>query len=157
MDIIRSFYETDLKAVMKIWYEGNLEVHDFINKEYWERNFGYVSRRIPKVEMYVYEVDGEVVGFIGYDDDEKYLEGIFIKPDFRGFGIGGRLMKYIKDKYDYFTLHVFEKNERAIHFYDKMGLVLEEKEVNEDLGEVEYRMYYERPLEENEIDSDRFR
>ena len=39
MDIIRKFNDFDLKRVMRIWYEGNLEAHDFVDKNYWEKNF----------------------------------------------------------------------------------------------------------------------
>ena len=41
MDIIRNFNDMDLKRVLKIWYEGNLEAHDFIDPSYWDRNFNY--------------------------------------------------------------------------------------------------------------------
>jgi putative acetyltransferase len=146
MDIIRKFYAPDLKSVMKIWYDSNLEVHDFIDASYWERNYGYVSRLIPKVEVYVYEVDGKVVGFIGFD--KGYVQGIFVQAEYRGFGIGARLLNYIKENNDYFTLHVFEQNKEAVLFYEKMGLRKQRTEVNEDLGEVEYYMYYCRPKEE---------
>ena len=74
MDIIRKYYEPDLKKVMRIWYDGNIEAHDFIPVSYWDRNFGYVSRLIPRTEVYVYEIDGQVVGFVGVDDAQaKHL------------------------------------------------------------------------------------
>ena len=44
MDIIRKFYDMDLKKVMQIWYDCNCEVHDFIPIYYWDRSFGHVSR-----------------------------------------------------------------------------------------------------------------
>lgn len=146
MDIIRKFYEPDLESVMKIWYDGNLEAHDFIDASYWKRNYSYVSRMLPKVEVYVYEVDGKVVGFIGFD--EGYVAGLFVQADYRGFGIGERLFNYIKEENDFFTLHVFEKNKAAVRFYEKMGMRRHQTEVNEDLGEVEYYMYYRKPKEE---------
>lgn len=146
MDIIRKFYEPDLEKVMKIWYDGNLEAHDFVDQAYWEKNYGYVSRLIPKTEVYVYEIDGKVVGFVGYED--RYLAGLFVEKEYRGFGIGARLLNYIKEQNEYFTLHVFEKNKTAVRFYEKMGLLKRKTEVNEDLGEVEYLMYYCRPKEE---------
>lgn len=146
MDIIRKFYEPDLESVMKIWYDGNLEAHDFVDASYWERNYGYVSRMLPKVEVYVYEVDGKVVGFIGFD--EGYVAGLFVQADYRGFGIGERLFNYIKEENDFFTLHVFEKNKAAVRFYERMGMRRHQTEVNEDLGEVEYYMYYRKPKEE---------
>ena len=51
MDIIRKFNDFDLKRVMRIWYEGNLEAHDFVDKNYWEKNFGFVKRSLPESEV----------------------------------------------------------------------------------------------------------
>lgn len=146
MDIIRKFNEFDLKRVMRIWYDGNLEAHDFIDREYWDRNFGYVKRALSEAEVYVYEVNGYVVGFVGIDDG--YLEGLFVDKEYRGLGVGTKLVDYIKEKYDFFTLHVFENNYGAITFYENRGLIKKEESVHEDLGEVEYLMYYRRKKEE---------
>lgn len=142
MDFIRKMIPEDLKRVMKIWYDGNLEAHDFVPKEYWDRNFSYVSRAILEVDTYVYEANGRVVGFIGMD--EGYVAGLFVEKDFRGIGIGSRLLNYIKEDFDFFTLHVFENNYGAYRFYEGQGLVKKSEEVNEDLGEVEYLMCYRK-------------
>lgn len=142
MDIIRKFQAFDLKKVMRIWYEGNLEAHDFIDKDYWDRNLSYVKRVIPEVEVYVYEINGQVVGFVGID--EGYLSGLFVDKEFQGCGVGTKLVDYVKERYDFFTLHVFENNYGAVNFYENRGLVKQEESVHEDLGEVEYLMYYRK-------------
>ena len=146
MDIIRKFYEPDLKKVMRIWYDGNIEAHDFIPVSYWDRNLGYVSRLIPVSEVYVYEIDGRIVGFVGVDDG--YINGIFVEKDFRGQGIGTRLLAYVAEIYDVIELHVFENNFGAVRFYENRRFIKIDEEVNEDLGEVEYKMFYKRPKEE---------
>lgn len=146
MEYIRKFYEADLKKVMKIWYESNLEAHDFVPQEYWDRNFGYVSRLIPRSEVYVYEINGVVAGFIGMD--EGYINGLFVEKDSRGMGIGTKLLEYVYDIYDFLELDVFENNIGAIQFYEDHKFKKLREEVNEDLGEVEYRMYYKKPKQE---------
>ena len=146
MDIIRKFNDFDLKRVMRIWYEGNLEAHDFVDKNYWEKNFGFVKRSLPESEVYVYEIDGYVVGFVGID--EGYIAGLFVDKEYRGVGIGTKLIEYVKELYDFFTLHVFENNYGAVTFYENRGLIKKEESVHEDLGEVEYLMYYSRKKEE---------
>ena len=145
MDIIRKFNEMDLKRVMRIWYDGNLEAHDFIPKEYWDKNISYVKRNLPQLEVYVYEVDGYVVGFVGID--EGYVAGLFVDKEYRGVGIGTKLVSYVKELYDFFTLHVFENNYGAVTFYENRGLLIKEESVHEDLGEVEYLMYYRKKKE----------
>lgn len=142
MDIIRKFQDFDLKKVMRLWYEGNLEAHDFIDREYWDRNLSYVKRVIPQVEVYVYEINGQVVGFVGID--EGYIAGLFVDKEFRGCGVGSKLVDYVKERYDFFTLHVFENNYGAVTFYENRGLLKKEESVHEDLGEVEYLMYYRK-------------
>lgn len=146
MDIIRKFYEPDLGIIMKIWQETNLEVHDFVDPAYWERNYSYVSRMIPKSEFYVYEIDGKVVGFIGLEND--YIAGLFVHRDYRRMGIGTKLIRYVKEDHEFLQLHVFEKNEKAVQFYLKNKFRKRMMEVNEDLGEIEYNMYFIRPKEE---------
>lgn len=142
MDVIRKFQDFDLKKVMRLWYEGNLEAHDFIDQSYWDRNLSYVKRVIPQVEVYVYEINGQVVGFVGID--EGYIAGLFVDKEFRGCGVGSKLMDYVKERYDFFTLHVFENNYGAVTFYENRGLLKKEESIHEDLGEVEYLMYYRK-------------
>lgn len=146
MEYIRSFYEPDLKRVMKIWYEGNLEAHDFVDVSYWDRNFGFVSRLLPRSEVYVYEIDGYVTGFVGVD--EGYIQGLFVDKDYRGQGIGTKLLRYVSELYEKLELHVFENNYGAVCFYENKHFMRIEEQVNEDTGEVEYRMMYLRPKEE---------
>lgn len=143
MDIIRKFYKPDLETIMRIWYDSNLEVHDFVDVSYWDKNKSYVSKKICETSVYVYEIDGKIVGFIGVEDD--YIEGVFVESKYRGLGIGTKLINYIKEELDYFTLHVFQNNKGAVTFYEKMGLRKRQIEINEDLGEVEYCMYYRKP------------
>ncbi len=141
MEFIRKFYDMDLKKVMKIWYDSNLEVHDFIPVDYWDRNFGYVSRLIPKSEVYVYEIDGMVVGFVGVEDN-GYINGLFVDKDYRGLGIGTKLIAYILDLYNPITLDVFENNYGAVRYYENRGFQCVEQNIHEDLGEVEYHMFF---------------
>lgn len=148
MDIIRNFNDVDLKKILKIWYQGNLEAHDFIDASFWDRNLNYVKRNLPKSEVYVYEMDGQVVGFVGVDNG--YIEGLFVDREYRGMGIGTRLLNYIKEDNDYFTLHVFENNYGAVTFYENRGLLIKEESVHEDLGEVEYLMYYQKKKKEED-------
>lgn len=146
MDIIRKFYDMDLKPVMKIWYDGNIEAHDFIDISYWDRNFGYVSRLIPRTEVYVYEINGDVVGFTGITDG--YVNGLFVKKEYRNQGIGTKLLAYLLQKYDRLELDVFENNQGAVRYYENRHFLKCYEQINEDLGEVEYRMVFHKKKKE---------
>lgn len=47
--MIRLFNLEDLDDVMKIWFDANLEVHNFINKNYFISNYEHVKEEIKKV------------------------------------------------------------------------------------------------------------
>ena len=133
---------------MKIWYEGNLEAHDFVDVSYWDRNFGFVSRLLPRSEVYVYEIDGYVTGFVGVD--EGYIQGLFVDKEYRGQGIGTKLLRYVSELYEKIELDVFENNYGAVCFYENKHFMKIDEQVNEDIGEVEYHMIYLRPKEEEQ-------
>ena len=87
--MIREFKQTDIDNVMEIWITENIRAHDFIPKEYWEKNFEYVKKILPNAEIYVYVENEKIVGFIGLNDN--YIEGIFIDSKYQYKGIGTAL------------------------------------------------------------------
>lgn len=138
--MIRLFEFRDLDKIMNIWLQGNLEAHSFIDAGYWEKNFDSVKSVLPNAEVYVYEEDGEVLGFIGMDAD--YIEGIFVAAGHKGQGIGHQLIGAVKQK-KRLSLHVFEKNTGAMSFYLAEGFKVWEKMTEKETGETECLMVYE--------------
>ncbi len=51
---------------------------------------------LPQAEVYVYEDDKMIQGFLGVRDE--YIEGIFVSDKMQSHGIGKNLLDYIKDK-----------------------------------------------------------
>ena len=47
----------------------------FISEQYWISNYEFVKELLPQAEVYVYEDDKMIQGFIGINDE--YIEGIF--------------------------------------------------------------------------------
>ena len=82
--MIRKLKSCDMEQVMNIWFNGNLEAHDFVEKEYWEMHIPMVKEQLLQAEVYVYEEQGKIQGFAGMQED--YLAGIFVKKEFRGTG-----------------------------------------------------------------------
>ena len=58
--------------VAEIWLEGNLNAHCFIPAQYWRDNFELVKELLGQAEVYVYEDDRQIQGFIGLNDE--YIE-----------------------------------------------------------------------------------
>lgn len=137
--MIRLFEFRDLDRIMEIWLEGNLTAHPFIKEEYWKQNYEAVRSMLPNAEVYVFEEDGEVQGFIGMD--AEYIAGLFVAEGHRGQGIGHQLISEVKRK-KRLSLHVYEKNIGAVAFYRAEGFRVENRMAEKETGEQEYLMVF---------------
>ena len=140
--MIRKFKESDLDKVMNIWLDSNIKAHSFISKIYWEGNHDFVKSVIPSAEVYVYEKDDNVCGFIGLDDN--YIAGLFVEEAHRSNGIGKRLLEYVKAIKSELKLKVYQKNERTIAFYEREQFVVEAETVDENINEDEFVMSWRK-------------
>ena len=138
--MIRELREADLDQVMELWLQSNEQAHAFIKEEYWKGHYREVRKLLPRAEVYVYEENGEIKGFIGADG--PYIAGIFVDFRSRSTGIGKQLLDYVKLRKSTLTLQVYEKNERAVSFYRREGFIVREKLVDEETGETEFQMDY---------------
>ena len=107
--------EGDIDRVADIWLKTNLEAHYFISNQYWKSNYELVKEMMSQYEVYVFEADKMIQGFVGLND--KYIEGIFVSDEMQSCGIGKLLLDYVKDKKVSLRLNVYQKNARAISFY----------------------------------------
>lgn len=136
--MIREFEEPDLKQVMRIWLKENIDAHHFIPKEYWESNFEMVQDQIVQAEVYVFESEKSIRGFIGIVDG--YIAGIFVDKKHRSLGIGKKLLNYAKRTYTALSLGVYQKNSRAVRFYLREGFSIVSEQTDEATGENDYKM-----------------
>lgn len=138
--MIRRLQKIDIDAVSGIWLDSNRDTHDFIPTEYWESNFLLVKEMLLQAEVYVYidEYKDEIEGFVGLD--ETYIAGIFVRKGARSKGIGKALLDFVKGRKQELTLNVYQKNERAVRFYEREGFHTIEGATDESTGEKEYLM-----------------
>ena len=139
--MIRKLQKVDINRVADIWLKTNLKAHFFIPEQYWISNYEFVKEMLPQAEVYVYEDDKMIQGFIGVSDE--YIEGIFVSDEMQSRGIGKMLLDYIKDKKDKLQLKVYQKNVRAMSFYQREGFTIQSEEMDEFTGEKEYVMNWE--------------
>lgn len=140
--MIRQMKETDLPEVMEIWQRANEEAHAFIPAAYWQENYDMVCELLPQAEVYVYEKNVQLSGFIGMNGE--YIAGIFVRQSARSQGVGRQLIDHVKDRKERLTLQVYEKNKRAVHFYQREGFRVVSRDVDEDTGEAEYVMEWKK-------------
>ena len=139
--MIRKLQKVDINRVADIWLKTNLKAHFFIPEQYWISNYEFVKEMLPQAEVYVYEDDKMIQGFIGVSDE--YIEGIFVSEEMQSCGIGKMLLDYIKDKKDRLQLKVYQKNVRAMSFYQREGFTIQSEEMDEFTREKEYVMNWE--------------
>ena len=136
--MIRKLQNAYIDRVADIWLDANLRAHSFISPQYWKGNFETVKKMLPQAEVYVYENDREIWGFIGLNGE--YIEGIFVSGEMQSRGIGKRLLDFVKTKKTELRLNVYQKNVRAIRFYQREGFKILREGMDEATGEKDYEM-----------------
>lgn len=84
--MIRKLKKADINRVTDLWLDTNLKAHEFITFQYWKNNYDAVKEMLPQAEVYVYENDNKIQGFVGLNDE--YIEGIFVSDEMQSRGIG---------------------------------------------------------------------
>lgn len=121
--MIRKIDEKDCPQLAEIWESAVSNTHDFLSAE----DFSFYKERLPEyfrfVELYGFEQDGALVGFLGVAGNG--VEMLFVHNDFRGCGIGRKLLRFALDSLHADRLDVNEQNAQAVGFYEHMGFVAE--------------------------------
>ena len=94
----------------------------------------------PAAEVIIADVDGQPAGFALFFHNFStflgqrglYLEDLFVRPQFRGLGLGKRLMTYlarlaIERNCGRFEWAVLDWNDPAIRFYRSLGAIGQEE------------------------------
>ena len=140
--MIRELRKVDINKVAEIWLDTNIKTHYFISAQYWKSNFELVKELLLQATVYVYEDKQEIQGFIGLSNE--YIEGIFVSAEMQSQGIGKILLNYVKGKRNKLILNVYQKNTRAISFYQREGFAIQHSGLDEATGEKEYVMTWQQ-------------
>ena len=142
--MIRKLKTNDIDTTMSIWLETNIKTHSFIPQKYWLDNYATIKTIFPQAEIYVYEDadTGQIYGFIGFTDN--YIEGIFVREAFQSRDIGKRLLDYAKSIKSTMSLRVYQKNTRAISFYQREQFVIQAESIDDNTREKEFLMTWSK-------------
>ncbi len=81
---------------------------------------------VPTRETWVADAGGSVVGLLVLAPGD--LDQLYLDPDWRGRGIGDRLVALAKERYpEGLELWTFQANEPACRFYERHGFVAVER------------------------------
>ena len=70
------------------------------------------------------------------------VEGIFVSEKMRSQGIGKQLLDFVKDKKSKLYLNVYQKNIRAVQFYQREDFEIDCESIDEDTRERDYEMIW---------------
>lgn len=112
--------ETDeYVALIDLWEASVRATHDFLQPGDVE----FYRRRMPEylraVRLVAVRHEGRIAAFLG--TLAGGIEMLFVHPDFRGCGMGARLVRHAVGKLGCRRVEVNEQNGQAVGFYGRMG------------------------------------
>lgn len=118
LDMMRVFYSSDA-----VFTNGSDEI--------FSNDIENCLNNSPYLEGYVFYNENELQGYAmiaksfstEFGKACYWIEDLYIKPQYRGLGIGTKFFSYIEKLYPdvIFRLEVEKENERAVHVYKKCG------------------------------------
>lgn len=134
--IIRTMTREDkftVMEMMRVFYASPAVLSNG-SDEIFENDIENCVNDSPYLEGFIFENDKEIQGYgmiaksfsTEFGKPCIWIEDLYIKPEYQGFGIGSMFFDYLKDAYTdhIFRLEVEEENERAIHVYEKNGFAV---------------------------------
>lgn len=121
-----------LKLMDELDLDGVLEVSSLSLKESWSKEAFAKELSNPLAKYIIAKSDDRIIGFAGVwiIVDEGHITNIAVHPDFRGQGIGSKLVDSLVEKSKTFgcnalTLEVRSSNIVAQNLYEKFGFISE--------------------------------
>lgn len=138
--MIRKLENKDINIIMDIWLKSTIKAHNFIDENYWRKNYNNVKNiYIPISDTFVYEDNGRIKGFISIINND-FIGALFVDVNSQGMGIGSKLIDYAINIYENLSLSVYKDNENAFAFYKNKNFKILSEEVNKETKFLEYIM-----------------
>ncbi|MCY1374384.1 putative N-acetyltransferase YjaB [compost metagenome] len=111
----------DYEELTRVWEASVRATHDFLPDSYIELLKNLVLTRYLDAVMLICTKDSNqrITGFAGVAAGK--IEMLFIYPDYRGQGLGKKLLHYALEHLNADELDVNEQNPQALGFYFKQG------------------------------------
>ena len=121
---IRRAATGDFPALAELWRLSVEATHDFLLPGDLERIGAEVADvYLPGVgEVWLAEEKGRPAGFLGCDG--PHVEMLFVEPELFGRGVGGALLRHVRNRHGALRLEVNEQNAKALTFYQRQGFVI---------------------------------
>lgn len=110
----------DYIEITEVWEASVRATHTFLTEEdiqYYKPLI--LNEYLKAVNLFCIFDNGAIAGFIGLSEDT--IEMLFIRPDYRGKGVGKLLLDFAIKEHNVFKVDVNEQNEQAVGFYEYLG------------------------------------
>jgi ribosomal protein S18 acetylase RimI-like enzyme len=85
--------------------------------------------------LYVADDDGRIAAMLALHMPDRYLDQIFVAPDYQGRGLGRRLLSFTRKHLpDEIWLRCVRENDKAWRWYEREGFAFEKQEVEFKTG-----------------------
>lgn len=133
MIAIKTISHSDYEAIfemMKVFYASEA-VFTNGSDQIFKSDIETCLNNSPYLEGYVFCQDTEIIGYgmlaksfsTEFGKPCIWIEDLYIKPDYRGLGIGKQFMEFVEKKYPNYLLRleVEQENLNAVKLYKKCG------------------------------------
>lgn len=118
---LRRFETGDLTGLLAVWEAASAEAHAFLTPEFLDHERQNIAGRYPRIaEIWVAELDGELVGFISLVGSNE-VGILFVDPRHQRSGIGSALMDHARQLRGELEVDVFAENPAGRAFYAAYG------------------------------------
>ena len=131
--MIRMMTAQDAPAVlemMRVFYASPAVLSNG-SEEIFQNDVAECVSGSPYLEGYVFEENGQLQGYAMVAKSFStefgkrciWIEDLYVKPQFRGCGLGGAFLQHIQSLYPsaLFRLEAEQENDGAVRLYEKMG------------------------------------
>ena len=85
--------------------------------------------------LYVADDDGRIAAMLALHLPDRYLDQLFVAPDYQGRGLGRRLLSFTRKHLpDEIWLRCVRENDKAWRWYEREGFAFEKQEVEFKTG-----------------------
>ena len=134
---VRPAQPGEYDAIARVWMDswvstGLAEASDTLLAQLRVR----VAREVEKGwSLFVADAGGHVAAMLALHLPDRYLDQLFVAPDFQGRSLGRRLLAFTRERLpDEIWLRCVRENEKAWRWYEREGFVYEKELVEPMTG-----------------------
>ena len=144
---IRKIRKAEMATALQLTWETFLqfEAPDY-SQQGIDSFYKFISNQeiIDSLEFFGAFDNNTLRGVIATNDNRKHICCFFVSAVYQKQGIGKQLLNYVKKLKDEMHLSVYQKNYKAISFYQRENFVVQAESIDNDTNEKELLMSWKK-------------